>query len=128
MWKLWLDDQLDDPATPERHTPKGFVGAKNFAEAVELVLRMGIPTFMDLDHDLGIKSDGSPETAMVFVRWLEELMNGCCGEDSDFMPLRPPPNYNIHSCNPVGRENMDSFLQNWNYLATSDAFNFKKIK
>lgn len=30
--KIWLDDQLDDPETPVRHTPDGWVGAKNSSE------------------------------------------------------------------------------------------------
>lgn len=96
-WKLWIDDQLDDPVTPTRHTPIGYFGAKTVQEAKALVERYGMPEFMDLDHDLGTGGE-TPE----FLRWLEEKF-----------PDRLPPEYCIHSRNSVGVRNMISFLESW---------------
>lgn len=96
-WKLWLDDQLADPDTPERHTPEGFIGATNSNDACELVEGYGLPVFMDLDHDLG----GS-DTAMDFLRALVESY-----------PDGPVPEYRVHSANPVGRKNIESFIDSW---------------
>jgi hypothetical protein len=36
-WKLWVDYQSDDPNTPWRHTPEGYIGAKSCDEAITLV-------------------------------------------------------------------------------------------
>lgn len=94
-WKLWLDDQLDDSDAPMRHVPNGFIGARSNAEAINLVLKYGTPEFMDLDHDLG------EENVMVFLRWLSM-------HDYDNVP-----GYAIHSANPVGRKNIESFMESW---------------
>jgi hypothetical protein len=95
--KLWIDDQLDDPATPNRHTPAGFLGARTTSEAILLVEEHGLPEFMDLDHDLG-----GDDRVMVFLRWL-----------SDRFPDGPVPRYRIHSENCVGRLAIESFMSSW---------------
>lgn len=96
-WKLWLDDQLDDPETPIRHTPEGFLGAKSSAEAVKLVIENGLPEHVDLDHDLG-----DDDTARDFLMWLVE-----------HYPEGPVPSYAIHSQNPVGVMRLKSFMESW---------------
>lgn len=95
MYKLFLDDQLDDPNTPKRHTPNGYIGAKSSADAIELVKNQGAPIFLDLDHDLG-----DNDTALIFLKWLVENVDS-------------PPEYTIHSENPVGKENIISFMESW---------------
>lgn len=95
-WKLWLDDQLDDPDAPLRHTPEGFLGARDVEEAKALVIKLGVPDFLDLDHDLG------SENAMEFLKWLV-YEYGC----------ESPPDYTIHSANSVGAANLDSFMRTW---------------
>lgn len=95
--KLWIDDQLDDPATPNRHTPEGFLGARSTAEAIALVEQHGMPDFMDLDHDLG-----GDDRVMVFLRWL-----------ADRYPDGPVPRYRYHSENCVGWPAIDSFMSSW---------------
>lgn len=96
-WNLWIDDQLDDPETPIRHTPEGFFGACSSEMAKTLVLAKGLPTFMDLDHDLGEK-----DTVMDFLRWLT----------SNF-PDGPVPAYLVHSQNPEGVKSIVSYLDSW---------------
>lgn len=98
MWKLWLDDQLDDPAAPARHTPAGYIGARSSAEARDLVIKYGVPEFMNLDHDLG-----ENDRAMDFLHWLA----------LEFATEGPVPNYVIHSANPVGSANISSFMNSW---------------
>lgn len=96
-WKLWLDDQHADPDAPARHTPAGFQAAGSTAEAVALVATLGMPAFIDFDHDLGESDD-----AMRFLRWLA----------NDY-PGGPIPEWGVHSANPVGRANIESFLRSW---------------
>lgn len=95
--KLWLDDQLDDPETPERHPPEGFLGARSSEEAKALVRKHGMPEFLDLDHDLG-----GDDTARVFLSWLSERY-----------PNGPIPSYRVHSRNVVGAPAIESFMTSW---------------
>lgn len=95
-WKLWLDDQLDDPDCPNRFVPPGFVGAKSSEEAKNLVRKFGVPSFMDLDHDLG-----NEDSAMIFLHWLANCL------------VDKIPEYKIHSMNPAGVLNISSFMESW---------------
>jgi hypothetical protein len=98
-WRLWLDDQLADP-DPDlraRWTPEGFLGATSSDEARLLVEAHGPPMFMDLDHDLG-----GDDTAMRFLNWLFYEF-GCVN----------PPEFEIHSENCIGRENIKAFMSSW---------------
>lgn len=96
-WKLWIDDQLNDPETPNRHAPVGFVGVENNYLASMLIGKFGPPEFMDLDHDLG---DG--DNVMEFLKLLANMF-----------PDGPVPAYNVHSENPVGKKNIESFMDSW---------------
>ena len=98
-WKLWLDDQLADPDCPIRHVPDGFIGAANVDEAIALVKENGIPEFMDLDHDL---ADG--KDAMTFLHWLADEY---WTEDDSI------PDFSVHSANPIGKQNIESFMKSW---------------
>lgn len=95
-WKLWVDDQLDDPDQEWRHCPKGFFGATSVIEAVQLVEELGCPSFMDLDCDLG---EGG--RIQDFLKYLEN-------EHS-----MTPPKWKVHSQNPVAAENVNSFMESW---------------
>ena len=96
-WKLWLDDQLDDPATPNRRVPEGFLGAKSTYEAIKLIEANGVPEFMDLDFDLG-----GTHTAKSFLNFFQEKY-----------PQVPIPEYQVHSRNILAREIISSFISSW---------------
>lgn len=97
-WKLWLDDQVNDPEAPARHCPAGHMAAESFYQAQDLVLKHGPPDHVDLDHDLGL---GYPD-GMDFLKWLYQEY-----------PDNPPKTWRIHSANPVGAEDMRSYLDSW---------------
>lgn len=99
--KLWIDDQCFDMHLVDRHAPPGYVPLDSVKTAQEWVLKNGMPTHLDLDHDLG-EVDGEASTIMEFLRWLFEQF-----------PDSPPPAYEVHSQNPIGRENIISFLDSW---------------
>ncbi len=95
--KLWIDDQLNDPETPSRHVPKGWIGAASSAEAIALVQEHGLPTAMDLDHDLG-----GEDTVMVFLKWL-----------AGSFPNGPIPDWTVHSRNGEGIKSVYAYLNSW---------------
>lgn len=99
-WFLFLDD-LRNPmdAGYKNSTADRFLIARSTREAIEYVREYGMPKAMSLDHDLG----GS-DTAMVFLRWLaNDWWDGAM----------IPPEYHIHSANPVGRLNIAAFMSSW---------------
>ncbi len=70
---------------------------RSSVEAELAVGQFGFPTYISLDHDLG-----GEDTSMVFLKWLNSVF-----------PNNAPPGYRIHSANPIGSANMDSYLQSW---------------
>jgi hypothetical protein len=96
-WKLFLDDQWDDPEMPFRHPPPGFKPAKSSLEAMVLIETRGLPSFISFDHDLG-----GEDNAMAFIVWM-----------SDEHYSSKVPDYQIHSANPAGAANIHSKMESW---------------
>jgi hypothetical protein len=88
-WNLWLDDERPCPH-------EEWQIAKSTEEAKKLVLSLGPPDRMSLDHDLG-----GNDTSMLFVRWLSENY------------FQQMPLWRVHSANPVGKANLESFMGSW---------------
>ena len=100
-WRLWLDDQINDPETPVRWTPVGYLGAASVDEAIALVQQLGPPAHVDLDHDLGEDAHGHELTAKPLAKWLSENY-----PDS-------PPTCEIHSRNRDGGKWLTSHFDSW---------------
>ena len=93
VWHLYLDDLRDPP--PDRE----WVVCRSTHQALEVVASRGMPAHMSLDHDLG-----GNDTSMIFLR---RLANDVWDDTS------PPPDYQVHSANPVGAQNIVSFMESW---------------
>ncbi|WP_099365490.1 cyclic-phosphate processing receiver domain-containing protein [Sphingobacterium sp. 1.A.4] len=91
MKKLYLDDI--------RPIPNGYFGARSYAEFVKYIEKNGLPDFISFDHDLGLEKSGY-DCAI----W---LVNYCM--DNVLML----PDFEVHSQNPVGKENISSLLYNF---------------
>jgi hypothetical protein len=106
-WKLWLDD-LRDPLI-ESPNERNFIWCRDCAQAMYYVRMWGPPEFMALDHDLGVPvpryaisgANAQSEDSMKFLRWLERMHPESC------------PEYRVHSMNPVGQKNIESFMESW---------------
>lgn len=98
--KLYIDDVRCPP-------DDGFVVLRTSEEALQYVREHGWPNFMSLDHDLG-----GDDTVMVFLRRLVD-------EIWDQKTL--PPHYYVHSANPVGKQNIISFMNSWHRVAESNS-------
>lgn len=96
-WQLFLDDERY-PVTNDWHI------ARNFDDAVWMVTTYEIPYHMSLDHDLGAPGN---RTGMDFVKWLVDyLIQKELDFPEDFT-------YYVHSQNPIGSENMRSYLDSF---------------
>lgn len=103
-WCLFLDDLREprDAYTDPRSAlgeKDRWVVAKSTDEAKGLVLALGMPSVMSLDHDLG-----GEDTSMRFLSWLAR----------DYWDtVSQIPTYLVHSANPVGAKNICSFMDSW---------------
>ncbi len=100
MLKLWIDDDARKSGMMAfRYPPDDtWTIATSSKEAIEIVQREGFPVELGLDHDLGPN-----DTVMKFLWWLMDTY----GDDN------APPKCEIHTQNPVGRENIRALLKTW---------------
>lgn len=94
-YKLFIDDERFPPDNSGK-----WVIVRNSQQAIHEVYHSGMPSFISLDHDLG-----GNDTSMKFLRWLlNEFLDGTITFPVDF-------GYYVHSQNPVGAENIRSFME-----------------
>lgn len=91
---LYLDDL--------RSTPENFERVYDYDEFVNFINKNGVPEFISFDHDLGEGKTGF-DCAKFLVEFCMD--NGV----SDI-------NFQVHSQNPVGKENIEKLLDNFNRL------------
>lgn len=92
MYRLFLDDVRNPP-------DNDWVVCRSTQEAIEIIVQKGLPDFMSLDHDLG-----GDDTTMVFLkRLVSEVWDGKSN----------PPEYQVHSANPIGTKNITSYMDSW---------------
>lgn len=93
MRKLYLDD-IRIPKT------KGWDVVRSYDEFVKWIKQNGVPDTISFDHDLG---DENTKTGYDAAKWIGQY----CLDSSI-----PFPEYNVHSANPVGKANIESYLNN----------------
>jgi len=124
-WRLFLDDDADDLRRPDitvenavwrsraalAHTPPSLVHlgewviARSYKEAVEAIDRLGFPTFVSFDHDIGTEAQ---KTGLDVAKYLIEL-------DLDTGTMPEDFAFEVHSANPIGRRNIAMLFKS--YLA-----------
>lgn len=111
MYVLWLDDYRvphGDFLNVAQDLSAELVIVKNYDEFVRTIQARGCPTLISFDHDLADEhyaGDFSREkTGMDCARWFGEWLL----DD----PTHLPNNFGftVHSMNPVGAENIRSYL------------------
>jgi len=95
MYRLFLDDERDPPSDGQE-----WIVVRTFDAAIAYVAANGMPGFISFDHDLGEEKTGY-DFAKWLVDWLEE----------NHIP--PEFDYYVHSQNPVGAANIESYLDGY---------------
>jgi len=95
---IWLDDQQDNPDSPERHVPEGWIGVKTALQACRHI-RKGKVVKISFDHDLGDNAG----SGYLVARYIEKQAFFC---------KIPQIQWQIHSANPVGRKNIEMAMNN----------------
>lgn len=94
-YTLYIDDIRSPKGTFDKIT-------RTSAETIQCMKINGCPTYISFDHDLG-----GEDTAMKIINWMIDY-------DLDNPGFIPKGfEYNIHSANPVGKENIDSLLKSY---------------
>lgn len=96
--KLFLDD-VRIPKT------EGWEIVRNYDDFIKWIDENGLPDVISFDHDLSDISDMAKEkTGYDAAKWVCEYcwVNGI-----------PIPDYNVHSANPVGRDNINQLLSSY---------------
>jgi hypothetical protein len=97
-YRLFIDDERYP--TEYQMFSHNFVIVRDYDSAVEVVTKLGIPEFISFDHDLG-----PGKTGYDFALWLAEHVHyGDPQLPEDF-------EYDIHSMNPVGRDNIRTVMK-----------------
>ena len=91
--KLYLDD-VRNPKT------EGWEIVRNYETFVNWIEENGLPEEISFDHDLG----ENQKTGYDCAKWL----CGYCWTNG-----LPIPTWNVHSANPVGRDNIVQLVQNF---------------
>lgn len=103
MWTLFLDDEREFRITYPDYQGK-VIPARSTEQAKLLVESYGCPEMLLLDHDLG-----GDDTSLHFLRWLAEWVR----DDKKASVIVENLDYRIHSANPIGKENIKSFMESW---------------
>lgn len=114
-YHLFIDDERDpnDVTWAENLTEQymynvyDWIIARNWYEVEDIILTYGMPNLISFDHDLGENEKTGYEISQ---RICEMIMDGKEELPKDFSFL-------VHSKNPVGAENirsyMNNFIENW---------------
>jgi len=114
--KLYLDD-IRVPTTTYKDTLNcQWLIAKSYEEFVQIIEKHGVPEFISFDHDLSFEhypvngvvdrrdipyEEYTEKTGLHCAKWLVER---CMDKNLKV------PEFRVHSMNPVGRVNIQSYL------------------
>ena len=102
VWHLFIDDERDPP-----RDGRDWVVVRGRDQMIfELAERECFPVFISFDHDLGEGELSGHELAKLLVDM---------DMDSSFPEYSLPKNFDfyVHSQNPVGKANIESYLNNY---------------
>ena len=117
MYKLYLDDIRVPTNTYLNTKNEDWVVVRSYDEFVKVITERGLPEYVSFDHDLGQEHyvhgfKGLPptydeykeKTGMEAAKWLVEY----CMDNNKSLPQ-----YLVHSANPIGRDNINSYLESF---------------
>lgn len=95
-YKIFLDDLRYPEKLEDWHI------ARSSEEGIRIIEELGLPNFISFDHDLGGDDD-----AIKFIKKMIAFMFNYN------MKLPKGFDYQVHSMNPVGRENIHGLMRNF---------------
>ena len=110
--KLFLDDiripkEVWDYTTQKIYLAKDWVIVRSHKEFAKWITKNGLPDFISFDHDLSdiqYKKNFKEETGYTSAQWLVDY----CLDNNKSLP-----EFFVHSMNPIGKEKINSLLNNF---------------
>lgn len=81
-----------------------WVITRTFDDFCKIIDDMGIPNIVSFDHDIADFKDGVERSGLTCCKY---LVDKCIDLNIDF------PEYSVHSANPRGRDNINSYIKNY---------------
>jgi len=121
MYNLFLDDNRNVFSVYKYtknsiYIDNDWVIVRNYNDFVNTIIQNGLPNIISFDHDLSDKkyilrldknedySNYREKTGFECAKW---LVNYCLDNNLNF------PEYYVHSFNPIGKENIISYIENF---------------
>jgi hypothetical protein len=120
---------LDDVRVPTNVTwaaipqDQHYSVVRNYDQFISLILARGVPKYVCYDHDLADAHyesfnsiDGQGGLNIDYSKYREKTGYDCAKWLVDFCQrqnIKHPP-YIVHSLNPVGKKNIESYIENYN--------------
>ena len=95
-YKLFLDDERF-PVDPEN-----WIIVRNYFELVKVIAKMGPPSHVSFDHDLGQVTGNGLTCASALINFDMDHWEGAWNKD-----------YYVHSQNPVGKKNIEELIESY---------------
>lgn len=111
-WKLFVDDVRDLTWVYPDANPDEWVVCRSVLEAATAISRLGWPSFVSFDHDLGLDVPTGYDLAKILIELDLDTPSNEDGMPKDF-------GFAVHSANPVGRANIEAMLTR--YLVYRDS-------
>jgi hypothetical protein len=100
MYNLFLDDERNPEDVFWMKIPDGdYIIVRTAEEFKQTINQKGLPNYISFDHDLGEDPNGYD-----CAKWLVDY---CIKTDKKL------PTYTVHSQNPIGKDNIIGYLENF---------------
>lgn len=102
-YHLFLDDERMPSEVFWITLPKvSFVIVRSYHEFIDYIETNGVPVFVSFDHDLGDYTDKGEKTGYDCAKWLIDY----CFDNGEAIP-----DFETHTMNPIGGENIRQYLR-----------------
>ncbi len=108
QYSLFIDDEREPP----RNDGRNWIVARDWEDVMMCLRIHGIPGYISFDHDLG----EDKHTGYDIAKFLVDLD---MGGDDDFA-LPEDFDFYVHSQNPVGKLNIEKYLENYMRIKTEN--------
>lgn len=128
VFYLFLDDVRIPSVVTWVHLPLvPWTIVRNYDEFVNVIKKQGMPLFIAFDHDLGIEhyhpsmySDDKSDYDELYNTFKEKTGYDCAKWAVDYCMNNGTvfPEYVVHSMNPIGRANIESYIEGYKRSAS----------